>query len=283
MYPLTNRFAATCGMILGLALMVGLTSSSLRADDWNLKTSFSVDRTVEVPGAVLEPNTKYIIQLMELQGNRNVLRISNAREDQVISTFMTVDDRSREDLVEDPTFTFMEVPGGHPLPVKAWFYPGRITGFEFLYPSEQKLKIAGYRNESPKADVEVAMAKPTESEAISEALPTEESEVFLEAQLTPPTELEVRQEQVESNAVVESEEQGLQSEEKGEVEIERAKPAEPEVISEESQVPAQSEIQSTQSTETPDALPRTAGELPLIGLLGMLSLGLGLTVRFALK
>lgn len=277
MHPLTNRFAASCGaLILGLALMLGLTTSTLRADDWNLKTSFSVDQIVEVPGAVLEPNTKYIIQLMELQGNRNVLRISNEREDQVISTFMTVDDRSREDLVEDPTFTFMEVPAGNPLPVKAWFYPGRITGFEFLYPSDQRVKIAGYRA-TPKAEVEVAMAKPTESEA----LPTEESEalqseeVYLEAQLTPPTEV-----QLESNAIVESEEQGLQSEEKGEVEIERAKPAEPEVISEESQVPAQSDIQST---ETPDALPKTAGELPLIGLLGMLSLGLGLTVRFALK
>jgi len=279
MHPLTNRFAASCGMILGLALMLGLTTSSLQADDWNLKTSFSVDQTVEVPGAVLEPNTKYIIQLMELQGNRNVLRISNSREDQVISTFMTVDDRSREDLVEDPTFTFMEVPAGNPLPVKAWFYPGRITGFEFLYPSAQRQKIAGYRA-TPKAEVEVAMAKPTESEPLateeSEALQSEE--VFLEAQLTPPTEIPQ-----ESNAIVESEEQGLQSEEKGEVEIERAKPTEPEVISEESQVPAQSDIQSNQSPETPDALPKTAGELPLIGLLGMLSLGLGLTLRFALK
>jgi hypothetical protein len=37
---------------------------------------------------------------------------------------------------------FKETPAGAPEAVKAWFYPGETTGYEFVYPHDQALKIA---------------------------------------------------------------------------------------------------------------------------------------------
>jgi hypothetical protein len=264
MTPASKRGAARGGaLFLGLALILGLTSTDVRADDWNLKTSFSVEQPIEVPGAVLEPHTKYIIQLMELPASRNVLRISNEDETEVITTFHTVDDRRRQELVEEPTFDFMEVPAGNPVPVRAWYYPGRITGFEFLYPDDQKDKIAAYRTTTKSAEIDLALAKPS----AQDELPTEVTE---ESQLTPPPETEPElalvQEQVSQVETPQNE---------GDANLESQ-----EAIA----TPEQSEVtEDTSTTTMPEALPKTAGELPLVGLLGALSLCLGLTVRFATK
>jgi hypothetical protein len=247
--------------IVGLVAILGVAAPSLRGDDWNLKTSFTVDQQIEVPGAILEPDTTYIIHVMELQANRNVMRISNEDESEVITTFHTVDDRRREELVENPTFDFMEVPAGHPKPVRAWYYPGRVTGFEFLYPEEQKERIAAYGSRAPAAEQVAALNTPAEPVFAEPAPPAVQPEIAAEAEPAP----------VEPLAIEKQEE----------IAVERAKPEEAEpVLTAQAQPPAQSQP-SAQAPAAPqaDALPATAGALPLLGLLGALSVGAGMLLR----
>jgi hypothetical protein len=48
----------------------------------------------------------------------------------------------RAEAVSEPTLVFAETPAGQPYAVKSWFYPGRRTGQEFVYPRDQAMRIA---------------------------------------------------------------------------------------------------------------------------------------------
>jgi hypothetical protein len=254
-------------VIFGLTMLVVLSKpGTAGADDWNLKTSFSVNHAVEVPGAVLEPNTRYIISRMDFLGDRNVVQIKNEDESRVIATFMTVDDRL-QDPVEKTKFEFMEAPKGQPLPVRAWFYPGRATGLEFLYPKEQAERFIAYGN----GNVGVA-----EQTASAGNLPLEEpasTPVIVEQQAA----LAVPElPQVASEPAVPPPAPGDSDVNKVPPAIERTKPDLPEIVTPEV---TQETAEAPVPEQLPDALPATAGEGTWLALAAALSLGLGLGVR----
>jgi len=275
----SERIAAAGGaVVVGLVILLSLTGTPLRGDDWNLKTSFSVEQPIEVPGAILEPNTKYIIQVMEFPADRNVMRITNEDESKVITTFNSVDDNRRSDPVETPTFDFKEVAAGHPLPVRAWYYPGRPTGFEFLYPEDQEKRIAAYRDETAiKTNESAALNKPAEPvnaelEAQEQGQAPEQVQAPDREEAPPQEPALVAQVEPVNQDVADLANQPIEPE-KAEAPTQLAKPTEPEPQSTTSQT-------RTEANEAgPAKLPATAGELPLLALLGALSLGLGIGVR----
>src|SRR2546430_2853430 len=55
--------------------------------------------------------------------------------------FLRVSDQKLEPS-DKPLVMFKEMPAGAPQAVQAWFYPGETTGYEFVYPHDQALKIA---------------------------------------------------------------------------------------------------------------------------------------------
>jgi hypothetical protein len=54
----------------------------------------------------------------------------------------------RLEPVKDTLVMFAERPSGVPVAVKAWFYPGRSIGEEFMYPKQQATQIAKATHES---------------------------------------------------------------------------------------------------------------------------------------
>jgi hypothetical protein len=241
-------------LLTGIAFVFFLTvTPTVVADEWNLETKITPDHQIEVPGAVLEANTTYRIALMDSPYERKVVQLYNADRTELLTQFIAI---SGEKLrpVEDTTFEFIEVPAGHPVPVQAWFYPGRRIGLEFLYSQEDKDKFAGYWREQKTE--QVAQAAPPEPAVVEQTTVIEPAEPQV---IEPPAETPTATEQ----AVIE--------EPKADTEIVVAKPTEPET----------EPVQMTQNTEPApsEELPRTAGELQLIGLLGALATTLGLGVR----
>ena len=110
-------------------------------DDWNLSTRFTVNQPFQVPGIALQANTPYVIRLQDLPSDRHVLQIYNSDETRMLTTFMGVSDK-RTEPSDKTVFTFYETQPGYTLPIKEWFYPGRSTGLEFIYPTSQATEIA---------------------------------------------------------------------------------------------------------------------------------------------
>ena len=260
--------------------VVFLAPSATHGDEWNLMTRFTVNHPFEVPGMTLQPNTRYVIRLFDSPSTRNVVQVLNDDETKLLTMFMAVSDQRLEPF-DKTVFTFIETQPGYPLPVKEWFYPGRLSGLEFIYPRDQALEIARHAKEPILAAESVNLhdLASVRVEAISplgaEVPPTATASVT-KTELPPPEEAKPTPEP-EQPAVEET-----QPEQPAAPEIAENQPPQPEQPAAAAPEPAPAPAPTEEATNR--ELPATAGELPLIALIGGLSLGAGLGLRrFASK
>jgi hypothetical protein len=254
-------------LLSGVVFLFILTAPTpLKADEWDLATVFSVNQPVEIPGKVLEPNTKYLIKLLDSPSNRSVVQVFDEHRQHLYTTFFGIP-KYRPEATDHTTFEFMEVPAGNPMPIRAWYYPGRIKGLEFMYSKKQLDKIAGYADKTTSASlIETASAAPVAPpvKTESESAVVQQNEVVTQQALNEqPAEIAQNEPQVErSNSDLE-----VQKSEQSQSDIERSKPTEPE------------QSATPPAERSPSQLPKTADVMALFGLAGALSLGLGVGVR----
>jgi len=281
---------------VSLALLVPASS---KADEWNMATKFTVNHSFEVPGAVLQANTPYIIRVLDSPSNRNVVQIYNEDQSKMLAMFMTISSE-RLQPVDDTTFTFIETESQYPLPVKEWFYPGRLRGHEFVYPKDQAMEIAqharepilatGSTNLHDLASLEVEAVGPlgtqvpvaTTAANITQTDSTEAREETSVAAAENAT--AVNQPADQENVAEQENLENFGNEEAPAQIAQNAEPAplpdtgleEPAISEAAPAAAAQDEnIDQNQDRE----LPATAGELPLIAMLGILCLGAGFGLK----
>ena len=127
-------------VLCGAAILAACLAPAAQADEWTKLTYFTFSAPVEVPGMVLPAGT-YKFELADPDATRRVVRISEKEGGKVHGTFLSIPDQKLEPS-DKPLVMFREAPVGAPEAVKAWFYPGETTGYEFVYPHDQALKIA---------------------------------------------------------------------------------------------------------------------------------------------
>lgn len=267
-----QSFKAKLAVALGgitLALLF-MAPPAVQGDDWNLKTIFTVSHTFAVPGKVLEPNTKYVMRLLDLGSTRNVVQIFNEDQSELYTTFMGVSDY-RLEPADTTIFEFIEVDAGYPKPIRSWFYPGRLNGLEFIYPKDQAMDIVAHSRQGVLTaegrvrlhdlnTIEIAAIDPDDVVATTitrtASVETESEEFVTDTDVTreKPTDLE-------SSEI--------------DTEVDTPEVSEPAAVQEDTDMDDDSAVDE----DTEETLPATAGELPLVGLLGALCLGVGLTVR----
>jgi hypothetical protein len=260
-------------LILGCLTLAALfvMPSTSRGDEWNRATRFTVNQPFEVPRMVLLPNTPYVIRMADTQGSRNVVQILDGTESHLLTMFMAIPSQ-RSEATDDSLFTFYETQPGSPLPMHEWFYPGRITGLEFLYPKEQADKIARYTQEKV-ATTQVAdlgESGKVAAESVEPAPPQSSVDTSPKADTTEPV-AEVSEKPSIPEAVEPVAAEPAPAIEPNTEPVAQAEAQSPEPIAQEPAAPA--------ATTSQGELPRTAGELPLIGLIGLLCLGAGLGLR----
>ncbi len=130
-------------LILALA-SIGLLAIAFapraRADQWNKRTTLTVNQPIEVPGTVLPPGT-YVVKLVDSPSDRHIVQIFNAEENQVLTTILAIPNY-RLKPTAGTVFTFWETAPGTPHALRAWFYPGDNFGQEFAYPKVKAAEIA---------------------------------------------------------------------------------------------------------------------------------------------
>jgi hypothetical protein len=249
-----HRLIISCLAIASFAAM-------LQADAWNKKTNLTVNESIVVPGATLPPG-KYVVKLVDSQANRHIVQFTNETEDQVISTVLAIPN-SRMEPTGESEFSFYEAAEGTPPALRAWFYPGDTFGQQFAYPREKAMELSRASGEEVPslagddlASSEVTTISPTERE--TEIEPTAST-----AQRTaPPAERPAPSAQP---AVPESE---------------PAPRADPSILAQAQQPePRPRPTPEPAADEADSELPATGGPAPLVGLIGLLSLGGALGLR----
>ena len=128
-----------------LALVWGLTARPAYANDWDKATKITVNHPFEIPGMILPPGT-YMVKLVDLAGERHVVRFLSEDESKVYATLIAIPD-FRLEPTDKTAITFYESEVGKVRALHAWFYPGHQFGLEFAYPEKRAAEIAAVTEE----------------------------------------------------------------------------------------------------------------------------------------
>jgi len=175
---------------IGIALTVfGVVAApSARADEWTKETKITFSQPVDVAGHVLVAGT-YIFKMADAN-DRHIVQIFSADHKHVVATVMTIPDY-RLKATGQTVMKFREVPAGSPEALRAWFYPGRTIGEEFIYPKHRARELAkASKVVVPAHEVEIAAADETVLKAapIVAVTPEEKEEPVATAIQTSPIE-----------------------------------------------------------------------------------------------
>jgi hypothetical protein len=225
-----------------MAVLGAMFSPSVKADDYDKKTTVTFSGPVEIPpvyitGMRVLPAGTYVFKLVNSSSNRHIVQIFNKEQTKIFATVLAIPNYRL--VPKDKTvITFNEGVRGAPQPIRAWFYPGANWGEEFVYPKTRAVELAKV-TKTPvlalQAEVPVEVAKP------------EEPVVVTQLQQAPIIAVRPTGEEVEIAQVVQSEPRTTAA-------------AAPAQVAE-------------------NKLPDTASSLPLIALCGLLALGGAFGVR----
>ena len=129
-----------------MALVGAVSATTASADEYNEKTVITFSGPVEIPGVHLKgwgvlPAGTYVFKLVDSQSDRNIVQIFSADEKTVYATILAIPNY-RLKATGKTVVTFRERPAGQPEALRAWFYPGRNWGQEFVYPKAKAIEIA---------------------------------------------------------------------------------------------------------------------------------------------
>jgi len=141
---LFKMFAA----VLSVTVLCLLAVPSASADDWNRKTVITFSGPVEVPGVGAQtlPAGTYVFKIFDSQSDRHIVQIFNQDETHVFTTILAIPNY-RLKTTDKTVISFRERPAGQPEALKAWFYPGRQWGEEFVYAKSRAVELAKETNE----------------------------------------------------------------------------------------------------------------------------------------
>ena len=218
-------------------------------DDFNRKTEITFSGPVEIPAVHLTgfgvlPAGTYVFKVMDSQSDRHIVQIFSKDEKTVYATILAIPNY-RLKPTDKTVITFRERPAGEPEALRAWFYPGRNWGEEFVYPKSKAVALAKVSNVAVLAiatEVKLEVEKP------------EEAEVVEQLKQAPIIAVKPTGEEVEVAQVVQT-----------------------------APTPAPAVEVAVAADRTPAALPETASSLPLIALFGFLAMGGALALRMLEK
>jgi hypothetical protein len=144
------KLFGTVATALSLGLLGMMFVPTAQADDWNRKTKVTFSAPVEIPGVHLKgwgvlPAGTYIFKILDSQSDRHIVQIFNADETIVYATVLAIPNY-RLQATDKTVITFRERPTGQPEALRAWFYPGRNWGEEFVYPKAKAMELAKATN-----------------------------------------------------------------------------------------------------------------------------------------
>jgi hypothetical protein len=240
-----------CMTLLGAALAPGA-----RADDWNKRTMVTFSGPVEIPGVHLRgwgvlPAGTYLFKVLDSQTDRHIVQIFSSDEKTCYATILAIPNY-RLKTTDKTAITFRERPAGEPEALRAWFYPGKNWGEEFVYPRSKAITLA------KEVDTPVLFTAVDIPLEVEEPIMTADAPLVVQMKQAPVMAIQPTGDEVQLAEVV------------------TPPPAETEVA-------MADPVAAPVAAPVTQTLPATASTLPLMALFGFLALGGVLALRAAEK
>jgi len=205
-------------------------------------STLPVDEPLDVGGTILQPGT-YTIRVLPTQADRNRVQITSPDNKTIYATVLTIPhDLEPDEKVPNATFVFYPAGEGAPRALRTWFPPDTQwkAGKDIVYEESRAKQLARLGNEPvPSYTGEI-----TETTEVQVVTPSATVEAYV-----PPPPAPVVVEPAPAPVAV----------------------AEPE--------PMEPVVPMTSAQEETPELPQTAGNVPLIALIGLLSIAAAIAFR----
>lgn len=127
--------------VCAFAVLAGVLSDTAYAQPADARTYFTFNQPVTLPGVTLPAGT-YLFRIPDATGNRQIVQVLSEDGTRLYTTLMAIR-AQRPDASERPEVRFMETAAETPAAIKTWWYPGNPVGWEFIYPRQQAMRLAG--------------------------------------------------------------------------------------------------------------------------------------------
>ncbi len=132
-----NKGYIAVGLIIAFSLFFELAA---HADESDQATTITFSEPIQIPGQVL-PAGSYLFKLANSDSDRNIVQVFNADRTVLYATLQTIA-TERQEPTGHTVVALAEQGAGQPDVLLKWFYPGRETGNEFLYPRQKEKELA---------------------------------------------------------------------------------------------------------------------------------------------
>ena len=138
-----NKSYIAIGLIIAFTLFFELAA---HADESDQVTTITFSQPIQIPGQVLAAGT-YLFKLVDSNSNQNIVQVFNADRTVLYATLQTIA-TERQEPTGHTVVTLAKQGAGQPDALLKWFYPGRETGNEFLYPTQKEKELAQDRQQT---------------------------------------------------------------------------------------------------------------------------------------
>ena len=138
-----NGLYMVVGLIIAFCLFAEFVA---HADERNESTKITFSAPVQIPGRLLPAGT-YIFQQADPDRDPKLIQIFSEDRSVVYATLETASAEHTK-LTANTEMTLAEPGSGNPAMLVTWFYPGSLTGHEFLYTQQQEQEIAEAQQET---------------------------------------------------------------------------------------------------------------------------------------
>jgi hypothetical protein len=141
---MNNRKAIS---VLGLLLAFLIILPAARADEYDQASQLTFSQPVQIPGRVLPAGTYWFVVADISIANRTIIQIFNFDRSMLYATVSTIT-AQRAQQFDHTELTFAERDSMQPGAILTWFYPGRKTGHEFVYPAQDERELASAKHQT---------------------------------------------------------------------------------------------------------------------------------------
>jgi hypothetical protein len=128
------------GLACAVAVFVCLMAAPASAQPLDKRTVFTFSGPITLPGVTL-PAGQYLFRLADPNSSAKVVQVLNADGTKPYGLFFTIP-AERLEPASSPEVRFMETASGTPAAIRTWWYPGERRGYEFIFPKEQARRLA---------------------------------------------------------------------------------------------------------------------------------------------
>jgi len=128
------------GLACAVAVFVCLMAATASAQPLDKRTLFTFSGPITLPGVTL-PAGQYLFRLADPDSSAKVVQVLNADGTKPYGLFFAIS-AERLEPASSPEVRFMETASGTPAAIRTWWYPGERMGYEFIFPKEQARRLA---------------------------------------------------------------------------------------------------------------------------------------------